>query len=258
MSASIAIAELELRGNHRIALQQALESLTNIAEPVGIVVSGSIIRGNPGPSSDLDIVVLHDQPWRRRVQRLFNGTPTELFFNTQEWLEHDIHDQAAHARPVMAHMLATGILVKDSENRMAGLIRAAQEVLAQGPGLKPAVLLRERYLAACLVEDALDFEGKDTADARQLLALAVDALAKQAYIQANRHLPRLKERLELLATFAPDLAQLLSRALREAPADAMGALRLASERALGVSGFFEWDSGPDDSAPPKPQVARRQ
>jgi hypothetical protein len=187
----------------------------------------------------------------------FNGTPTELFFNTQEWLEHDIRDQAAHARPVMAHMLATGVLVKDSENRMAGHIRAAREALAQGPRLKPAVLLRERYLAACLVEDALDFDGADTADARLMLALAVDALVKQACVQANRHLPRPKERLELLATFAPDLAQLLSRALREAPADAVGTLRQASERALGVSGFFEWDSGPDDSQPPKPEVTGR-
>jgi predicted nucleotidyltransferase len=60
MSASIPIAELELHDHHRIALRRALEFLPGIAEPVGIVVSGSIIRGNPHRSSDLDIVVLHD------------------------------------------------------------------------------------------------------------------------------------------------------------------------------------------------------
>jgi hypothetical protein len=140
--------------------------------------------------------------------------------------------------------------VKDREDRMAGLIRTAHEVLSRGPGLRPDALLRERYLAACLVEDALDFEGADTADARRILALAVDALVRYAYLQANRHLPRSKERLQLLAGFAPDLARLLSKTLGEAPADAMGTLRQASELALGVSGFFEWDSGPDHTRPP--------
>jgi hypothetical protein len=251
MSTSIPIAELQLQERHRMALQQAIEWLTSIVDPVGIVVSGSIIRGNPAASSDLDIVVLHDQPWRRRIQKLFNRTPTELFFNSQEWLEHSIRDEASRGRPSMAHMLATGTLVKDRENRMADLIRAARDVLAEGPGLRPEVLLRERYLAACLVEDALDFDGADTADARQILALAVDALVRYAYIETNRHLPRPKERLELLTGFAPDLARLLSRALREAPAEAIGTLRQASERALGVSGFFEWDSGPDHTTPPR-------
>jgi hypothetical protein len=248
MSTPIPIAQLQLQESHRIALRQALESIAGIADPVGIVVSGSIIRGNPGPSSDFDISVLHDQPWRRRIQRLFNGTPTELFFNSQEWLEHYIRDEIA--RPITAHMLATGILVQDRENRMAGLIRAAQEVLARGPELPPHALPRERYVAACLVEDALDFEGADTADARLNLALAVDALVKYAYLETNRHLPRPKERLSLLAGFAPELARLLSRALSEAPADAIGPLRAASERTLGVAGFFEWDSGPDHTTPP--------
>jgi hypothetical protein len=250
MSTSTPIAGLQLQEKHRIALQQALDSLASVADPIGIVVSGSIIRGNPNRSSDLDIVILHEQPWRRRIQRLFNGTPTELFFNSQEWLEHSIRDEAASGRPVMAHMLVTGILVKDSERRMADLIRTAQEVLAQGPGLKPDVLLRERYMAACLVEDALDFDGADTADARRNLALAADALVKYAFLETNRHLPRPKERLQRLADFAPELARLLSAALRAAPADATAALRQASERALGVSGFFEWDSGPDHTTPP--------
>jgi hypothetical protein len=250
MSRSSPIAGLQLQEKHRIALRLALESVASVTDPVGIVVSGSIIRGNPGPSSDLDIVVLHDQPWRRRIQRLFNGTPTELFINSQEWIEHYIRDEATRGRPSTAHMLTTGLLVKDREDRMAGLIRTAHEVLARGPGLRPDALLRERYLAACLVEDALDFEGADTADARRILALAVDALVRYAYLQANRHLPRSKERLQLLAGFAPDLARLLSKTLGEAPADAMGTLRQASELALGVSGFFEWDSGPDHTRPP--------
>jgi UTP:GlnB (protein PII) uridylyltransferase len=76
-------ATLNLSAAHLEALRQAVSFSREIAEPAALVATGSIIRGNPDPTSDLDIVILHGQPWRRRIQRRFNGTPAELFFNTQ-------------------------------------------------------------------------------------------------------------------------------------------------------------------------------
>ena len=247
---SMLIAKLPLQNHHRIALEQAVEYANNIVEPTGIVLSGSIVRGNPDASSDLDIVILHKGSWRRRIQGWFNGTPAELFFNSRDWLEYCIHDEAAHGRPVMAHMLSSGFLLQDSDGRMAELINTAKFVLSQGPGLSTADLLRERYAAACKVEDALDFHGVDTGDARQALALAVDAIVKYFYLMRNCHLPRPKERLSLLAETAPETAGLLSLALSEMPSEALVALKQASKKVLGVSGFFEWDSGWDNTLPP--------
>lgn len=238
-----------LREPHRTALRQALAWLSTAAEPVGVVVCGSIVRGNPGPSSDLDIVILHDGPWRQRVQRRFNGTPAELFFNSPAWLEHAIRDEAAQGRPVMAHMLATGALAHDTDGRMARLVETARDVLARGPGLGADALLRDRYAAATQVEDALDFGDAGTADARQALAWAVDAVARHAYLRRNRHLPRPKERLALLAGIAPQTARLLSAALAGAPAQALAALQQAAHAELGTAGFFEWDSGRDHGTP---------
>ncbi|KAF1046202.1 nucleotidyltransferase domain-containing protein [Xylophilus sp.] len=249
MSPSTRTSIEHLQEPYRTALEQALAWLPSVAEPVGIVVSGSIVRGNPGPSSDLDIVVLHDGAWRRRVQRRFNGIPAELFFNSPAWLEHSVRDEAARGRPVMAHMLATGSLVKDTGERMASAIAAARDVLARGPALDADALRRDRYAAACQVKDALDFGDADTADARQALAWAVNAVVRHAYLKANWHLPRPKERLALLAAVDPDAAGLLSAALGEAPARARDALRQAADSVLGTRGFFEWDSGPDHSTP---------
>jgi len=176
-------------------MQQALDWLPSVAIPVGVVVTGSIIRGNPGSSSDLDIVVLLNEPWRRRVQRLFNGTPAEVFFNSPEWLRHCIRDEAARGRPVMAHMLTTGVLVRDTDGRMANVIQTATEVLARGPCLSDEALLRGRYAAVCQLEDAMDFADANTPDAHQSRASAVAAITAHAYLQANRFLPRPKERL---------------------------------------------------------------
>lgn len=243
------LANNALQDKHRLALQQALDWLPSIAKPIGIVITGSIVRGNPGPSSDLDIVVLHAQPWRRRVQRWFNGTPAELFFNSEDWLSHCVREEAAQGRPVMAHMLATGWLWMDTDGRLEALIGLSLDVLRQGPNLSPDALLRDRYAAACLVEDALDFDGVDSPDGRRLMALAVEALVQHAYLSRNQFLPRPKERLSKLAVGEPRLAGLLAHALCAPMVEAASALRLASEQVLGTVGFFEWDSGIDGSRP---------
>lgn len=245
-----ALAALPLQAPHRRALEQALAWIPGIAEPAGVVASGSIVRGNHGPSSDLDIVVLHDQSWRRRIQRRFADTPAELFFNPQAWLEHSIHAEAAQGRPVMAHMLATGVVLHDADGRMAGLVDTARQVLAHGPRLGEQALLLNRYVAATQVEDAVDFGGIDTADARQAVASAVQAVAQHAYLRRNLHLPRPKQRLALLADIEPHAARLLAQAMARAPADALPPLTQAAALVLGTTGFFEWDSGPDDKPPP--------
>jgi len=244
------ISQLSITSQHKAGLKDAISFASNITEPIGIVVSGSIVRGNPNPSSDLDIVTLHDGSWRRRVQQLFNGTPTELFFNSGEWLHYCITDEAARGRPVMAHMLSTGVLLADRDGRMAGVIATARAILSKGPEMGASALLTHKYLAACKVEDALDFQGMDVPDARQAIYLAVDALVQYFYLARNLHLPRPKERLSLLAETEPEVARLLSMALREVPMDALASLELVSQMLLDVTGFFEWDSGPDDTAPP--------
>jgi hypothetical protein len=236
-----------MQPRHQQALRQALEWLPTVAQPLGIVASGSIVRGNPHPASDLDIVILHGGAWRRRVQHWFNDTPAELFFNSEAWLRSVIDSEAAQGRPVMAHMLATGMLLHDTGDRMAAIINHARAVLERGPCLNADALLRDRYAAANLVEDALDFAAAPEPDALLARAAAVEALVRHAYLSTNLFLPRTKERLALL----PDrgLAELLATALAAPPATANDALRHASEQVLGVAGFFEWDSGSDHSTP---------
>ena len=146
-----------MQARHQHALRQALEWLPTVAQSLGVVASGSIVRGNPHAASDLDIVILHGAAWRRRVQRWFNETPTELFFNSEAWLRSVIEREAAQGRPVMAHMLATGMLLQDTGGRMAAIVDHARAVLERGPCLGADALLRDRYAAATLVEDALDF-----------------------------------------------------------------------------------------------------
>ena len=49
--------------------------------PVGIVIAGSIVRGEGGPTSDLDVCVVHGEDWRVREQKRFERVPVEIFVN---------------------------------------------------------------------------------------------------------------------------------------------------------------------------------
>lgn len=66
--------------HYRLALDQALAWITPHFEPLGIVAS-SIIRGNSHATSDFDLYVVHEQAFRQRVQKRFNGVPCEIFSN---------------------------------------------------------------------------------------------------------------------------------------------------------------------------------
>lgn len=239
-----------MQEQHRQGLQQAVEWLSSVAKPVGIIASGGIARGNPGPSSDLYLVILHDRHWVRRVQRCFNRTPIKLFFNTETWLRHFIHSEASEGRPVMAHMLATGALLLDVDGRLEALKRHSQDLLQRGPDLSPAALLRDRYAAADQVGDALDFGDENTPDATQAQVLAVHALVRHAYLKNNQFLPRPRDRLRMLAQTDPALAELLAAALGQSLTEAKVSLSKAAKQILGDVGFFEWGSGRDISLPP--------
>src|SRR5215471_12837983 len=86
------------------ALREAVAFVLNSFKPVGIIATGTIVRGNPDAASDIDLWVVHLEPMRQRIQRFFNNVPSEIFLNPP-WTIHDyfVQDQAS-ARPISAHM----------------------------------------------------------------------------------------------------------------------------------------------------------
>lgn len=229
------------------ALRAALEYIFQNFEPFGVIVSGSIVRGNPDPSSDLDIVVFHEQTWRRRVQKWFEGVPAEIFVNSRAWIEDNLAQETADGRPVMAHMLTTGAVVFSSSPKTAELIELAQTSLAKGPNFSDSALERQRYGAACLFEDALEIAERDGSTAALILGRAVEAAVSYWFTSRQRFSVRSKEQLHVIRAEDGLAAELIDGALL---APSMGkraaAARELAQRVIGHTGFFEWDSGPSE------------
>lgn len=229
------------------ALQAAVRFILAHFEVSGILVSGTILRGNPGLTSDLDLCVVHTRPQRQRLQRFFNGVPAEIFVNPLARIEAYMHEEKTEGRPITAHMWATGFVILDRDPAISGLRQRARAYLAMKPDYPASHLAASRYLAATLYEDARDIAGSDPANAALILAESVHKMLHYCFYCLNEYVPREKDLLGALAKVDPSLAGLARQFYSDPPFERR--LALAAEiasRTIATQGFFEWESPLED------------
>ena len=172
----------------RAALHEAMIYVQQRYDPLGIIAGGSIIRGNGGPTSDFDIYVIHDKPYRQRIQKRFSGVPAEIFVNNAASVRSYFPSECKAGRPITAHIL---------------------EWLKKRPDLTVAELLWKRYLIVDLLDNARDLLEDDPANASLFLHDAVRAMVDYAFLAVNRNLPRVKESITVLEREQPAIGKLL-------------------------------------------------
>ncbi|HNT74288.1 MAG TPA: hypothetical protein PKH77_04615 [Anaerolineae bacterium] len=212
----------------------------------GIIVAGSIIRGNPDPSSDLDIYVVNAQPLRQRLQKFFNGVPAEIFVNPPQSVERYFEEEQAARKPLTAHMLATGFVVLDLDPVIGDLQSQAKRLLSQPPAA-PQYLTYQKYLSALMFEDAEDVVERDPEVAEMIVYRAVAEMLNFCFIKAGSFIPRQKSLLEELAKLDTEVAE-LARSFYRTPTlgEKMELAGRIADQTLGIRGFFEWEMPPDE------------
>jgi hypothetical protein len=240
--------QIELPEPYRTALAEALAFVRDRWQPLGIMAAGSVLRGEGGPTSDIDLYVIHGEAWRQRSQRRFAGVPFEIFVDPPGQIRRYFAEEHAAARPITAHMLVTGRLVQeDDAGVVAGLRREAALWLDRQPEPAPARLRWTRYLLVDLLDNARDMAEADPFTARLLLNQVVQGLIDYRFVGGGRFLPRVKAQRAELAALDPVCAMQVERFLRTAGDDpaALGFVEALAHQVLGVTEFFAWDSEPD-------------
>jgi len=224
------------------ALQEAAAFILQRYEPIGILACGTIIRGNPSPSSDFDLYVVHAAGWRQRVQKYFRGVPAEIFVNPLQQIEKYLVEEQAEARPITAHMLATGFVILERSPQVTRLRKLSRELLARAPEMGAQEQVFSRYMAACLYEDALDVATSQPEAASLIMHRAVYAMLHFAFRRAGRFLPRDKDLLAELDGLDTALGQLARAYFRAAALpDRLRAAEDIADRTIQAHGFFEWE-----------------
>ncbi|HRA65060.1 MAG TPA: nucleotidyltransferase domain-containing protein [Caldilinea sp.] len=225
------------------ALRLAVGDVLAHYTPFAIIAAGSVLRGQGGPTSDIDLYVLHHAPYRQRLQRRYEGVPFEIFINPPQQVHRYFEDEHAAARPITAHILTTGFVVLDRDPVVEALRTEAAVWLAKPPAPSEDVLLWRRYLIADELDNARDIVDTDAACASLILGSAVSHLVEYAFLAHNQHLPRQKESLSALDALDP-VAAATARAFYAA-VDVDRRMNLATTLATQLTGaitFFEWDS----------------
>lgn len=236
----------DLAERYNRALHEAVRFVLQRFDVFGIVVSGTIVRGNPDPTSDLDVYVIHREQFRQRIQKFFDGVPAEIFVNPPQVIRQYFDREQKEGRPCTAHMLATGFVVLARDPVVDELRAQARGLLAHPPQNTPLGLDIARYMVACTYEDAMDVVERDSATAQMLLGQAVSGMLGFCFKKADRFVPRRKELLRTLAEIDPETAELATEFFTATDLNAR--LRLAerlADRTVGARGFFEWETVPE-------------
>jgi predicted nucleotidyltransferase len=236
----------KLSDKYNLALRSAVEFILKNYTVLGIIVSGTIIRGNPDPSSDLDIYVIHDRPIRQRLQKFFNDIPAEIFVNPPKSVERYFEEEQAARRPLTAHMLSTGFVILDLDPVIGELQNKAEKLLLQPPEA-PKDLTYQRYLSALLYEDAEDVVERDPETAEMIVYRAVAEMLNFCFIRAGSFIPRQKSMLVELTKIDANIVEQV-RSFYQAPTldEKMELAGRIADQTIGKRGFFEWEMPPDE------------
>jgi hypothetical protein len=233
-----------LSADQRSALDGATSFVEDRYTPWAILAAGTIVRGESDPNSDIDLYVLHDSPFRQRVQRRFAGVPVEIFVNTEASVSGYLKSEEANGHLSTAHMLATGVALKGgSDPRLGKLRERARSSLSSRPTWTELDLIRERYAAATQIEDAIDRLRADPETAMRLLGRGVDASLSYWYKKQGVFIPRQKEIVARVVEHDGELDRLFRQFWGDHPYSARWEAGMeVADRILGTRGFFEWES----------------
>jgi predicted nucleotidyltransferase len=227
------------------AVDELVTYVRQTYEPIGIVVAGSIVRGEAGPTSDLDVFVVHAAPWRLREQRRFAGVPAEIFVNPAAQVRRYFATEYVEGRPCTAHMFATGETIEPIAPIIAELIREARDWLSRPREVHEASLVQRRYGIVDTLDDARDVIDSDPEAAALLLAQVVREIAAYRFAQRREHEPRRKDLVRALATADPRAGELVRAWAAARGHDALTAVETLAMQVLDVATFFEWTSARD-------------
>jgi hypothetical protein len=126
-------------------------------------LGGSVVRGDAGSTSDLDITVLLSgppAPLRRSLE--YGGWPVELFVHTEESLRYFADKDQQRRQPSMMRLVGETVVLLDKDGAGARLQQACLAEIAAGPtALTADELNMLRYGITGLLDDLTDASTDD-------------------------------------------------------------------------------------------------
>ena len=124
---------------------------TYFPESSAALLAGSHVRGDETPYSDLDIVILDKDKFRKSY--VYLDTPIEAFVHNKDSFEFELFVEKQHGIPLITQMCAEGVVIKGEEDART-LMEQGKQKLMEGPAPLPTSKVDEyRYIITDLLHD---------------------------------------------------------------------------------------------------------
>ncbi len=175
---------------------------------MAIIVSGSVVRNEGSKNSDLDIYVIHNDNFRQRITKYFNGVPCDLFINNIVHINNYFIKEHINNRPVTADMIATGNVVYGSDNQyVIDVIERAKIEAKSALTLSSEEVKIKKYELLTILEDVEDVIENDLGLANYILQNLMLKTIDFTFLRLNTPIPRAKNRLKVLIAKDAKLGQ---------------------------------------------------
>ena len=179
--------------------------------------AGSMHRGEHKPHSDIDLVVLYDNqdlPEAYRESFDYQGWPIELFCQNANAFAYFIQKDREIAQCVIMHMVASGVIIPESNHEGLKLQEQAKAYIKAGPNpMQPHEIDFERYMISDMVDDL-----RDERSSEEYCAILSELYNKLGsfYLRANRQWSgKGKALARLLKAYNHDFAKEYQAAFQE-------------------------------------------
>jgi Nucleotidyltransferase domain len=225
------------------AISQAVDYILERFQPVlGIIIAGSVLRGEGDERSDIDTFVIFEGDYRQRVQKLFNGVRFEIFANPPQRVPKYFDDEQKDGTPSTAHMIATGHILFKRSSLIDELRPQAQALLKDKPIYSVDFLNFQRYRASDNFENALDLRERDPAMALTLVGVALSAMLVYYFQKQGKFVPRHKNMLAILRQENPELAHLVEAFWQTQGDERFEIAGKIADISIETRGFYEWET----------------
>lgn len=191
---------------YRAAWDRVCHELHADPEALGATISGSVLRGLGGPTSDLDVYVWINGAERWRRTYVCEGILIEEFRNSEPWIRRYV--ERRDDAPGL-HMLGFGVVVLDRSPAFGALCSEARNAYELGPRrLSEGDALFLRYSVWDAWGDVKDLSARgDERAARGLIQREVHHNLAARYALEGRWLPKLRDLLPDVLSWDPPLAR---------------------------------------------------
>jgi predicted nucleotidyltransferase len=214
---------------------------TRFSGASSVFVAGSIMRGEGTEFSDIDLVVVFSElPRAWRESFVLDGFPVEAFVHDPETLAYFIEAGVNSGTPIVAHMVANGVIIGEALEAADTLRQRARITLEQGPNpLAGEPYDTMRYFMSDLADDLRADRPIDEVGA--LAALVYPRLIDLILLGRHQWTGKGKWGPRLLRRFDPDLAHAAAKAFVDAVQGNKAALLSLVDQELSYHGGTYFD-----------------